>query len=262
VSILLLIPVLSGILTGYLINYLSDVLPDSLHFGVPACNNQACRSPYAWWDYLLFSRCRKCNQPRHLRTFLVPSLTLAATLYFWFEHPTRLGFAFELLMLSYLILIAVIDLEHRLVLSPLSMIGMVLSFLAGFLLHGLQSTFIGGVFGFTIMFIFYLLGNLVTRWIAKKRGLVPGQAEEALGFGDVTLASILGLFLGWPLIPLGLLLGAFFLGFAVIPLICVSYFRRHSNPHELMYIPLGWPFILGTILLVYLPSWISILFPR
>jgi leader peptidase (prepilin peptidase)/N-methyltransferase len=253
-SILLIIPVLLGILTSYMINYLSDVLPDSLHLGIPVCNNQACREPYAWRDYLLFSRCRGCGQPRNLRTFLVPALTLAASLCLWFEHPARLGFAFGLLMLTYLILIAVIDLEHRLVLRPLSMIGLALATLAGFMLHDWQSTLIGGVFGFTIMFIFYFLGTRVTRWIAKNKRQDPNETEETLGSGDVTLSTILGLFLGWPLIPLGLLLGALILGISLILFLGKSILERRYRNQGLVYIPLGLPFILSTMLLIYIPN--------
>jgi leader peptidase (prepilin peptidase)/N-methyltransferase len=157
-------------------------------------------------------------------------------------------------MLTYLILIAVIDLEHRLVLRPLSVIGLILATLAGFLLHGWQSTLIGGVFGFTITFIFYLLGIRVARWIAKKHGQDPAETEEALGSGDVALATILGFFLGWPLIPLGLLLGALILGIAIVPLVGKLFSERRYRSQRLVYIPLGLPFILSTMLLIYIPN--------
>ncbi len=261
-SISLIIPVLSGILTGFLINYLADVLPDSLRLGIPPCQNVACRTPYPWWDYLLFYRCRKCAQPRRLRAFLVLPLAVSAALYVWYSPPARLGFALGLLLLVFLFLIGVIDIEHRLVLRPLSITGFLLAGLAGFLLHGWQKTIVGAVFAFSTMFIFYLLGTRVTRWIAKKYRQKPGETEEAFGSGDVTLATILGLFLGWPLIWLGLLLGALILGLVMVPFAFALFFIRRSNPHVLIYIPLGWSFILGAILLVYLPAWISALLPR
>lgn len=261
-SISLIVPVLSGILTGFLINYVADVLPDSLRLGIPQCQNQACRTPYPCRDYLLFYRCRICAQPRRLRAFLVLPLAVSAALYVWYSPPARLGFALGLLMLVYLFLIGVIDIEHRLVLRPLSIIGFLLAALAGFLLHGWQKTAVGAVFGFSTMLFFYLLGTWVTRWIAKEYRQNPGETEEALGSGDVTLATILGLLLGWPLIWVGLLLGALILGFAMLPIAFGLFFRRHSNPRVLMYIPLGWSFILGAVILVYLPAWIAALLPR
>jgi hypothetical protein len=258
----LIFPVSLGFLTGYLINYLSDVLPDSLHLGIPECQNQSCRKPYSWRDYLFLRSCRKCGQRRKLRTFLVLPLAIAAALYLWFNPPVRLGFAFGMLLLTYLFLIAVIDLEHRLVLRPLSIIGLSLSTLAGFLLHSWQSTVIGGLFGFCVIFIIYLLGTRVTHWIAKKQNQKPGETEETFGSGDVALAAIQGLLLGWPLIWFGLLLGFLILGLVVIPLLCVLLIKRHFQRHVLVYIPIGVPFILSTILLVYLSPWILALLPK
>jgi prepilin signal peptidase PulO-like enzyme (type II secretory pathway) len=255
----MMIPVLLGILTGYWINYLADVLPDCQRLGIPRCQNQACRAPYSWKDYLLIRRCLNCGQPRRMRAFLVFVLALSSSLYIWFSPPARLGYALGLLILTCLVLIAVVDIEHRLLLRPLSIIGVLLAALAGFALHGWQSTAIGAVLGFSVMLVFYLLGTRVTRWIAEKKGRKPGEAEEALGSGDVTLSAILGLFLGSPLIWLGLLMGGLLLGVTIIPLACILYFKRRSDPHALMYIPLGWPFILGAILLVYFSAWITVL---
>lgn len=261
-NLLLILPVSLGFLTGYLINYLSDVLPDSLHLGIPECQNQACRKPYPWRDYLFLRACRECGQRRKLRTFLVLPLAIAAAFYLWFNPPVKLGFVLGMLLLTYLFLIAVIDFEHHLVLRPLSIIGLFLSTLAGFLLHSWQNTVIGGLFGFGVIFIIYLLGTRVTHWIAKKQNQKPGETEETFGSGDVTLATIQGLLLGWPLIWLGLLLGFLILGLVVIPLFCALLIKQRSQRHGLTYIPIGVPFIMSTILLVYLSPWISVLLPK
>jgi prepilin signal peptidase PulO-like enzyme (type II secretory pathway) len=260
-SILLIFPGFLGFLAGLLINYLSDVLPDSLHLGIPECQNQSCKNPYLWKDYLLFTRCRKCDRRRSLRTFLILALAISASLYVWFISPDRLGFALGMLMLAYLFLIAVIDFEHRLVLRTLSMAGFFLASLTGYLMHGWPSTIIGSVFGFSVMFIVYLFGTRVTRWIARKHNQQPGEVEEAFGSGDVTLAVILGLFLGWPRIWYGLLLGVSVLGIVVIPLAFILLFKRRVYRQELVYFPIGVPFILSTILLMYLPSLFSGLLP-
>ena len=259
----MIIPVLAGILIGYLINYLSDILPYSPRQILPTCANQECKQPYPWTDYLLLRCCRKCGKRQRVRTFLVLVLAMIASLYLWFRPPVKLGFALGLLALTYLLLIAVIDFEHRLILRPLSFAGLTLTVITGFLMHGWQSTLIGGLFGFGVMFIFYLFGILVTRRIAKKQNQDPKEAEEAFGSGDVTLATILGLFLGWPLIWFGLLLGVLLLGIGVIPIAAGLLIKRRSRKETLMmYIPIGPPFILGTILLVYLPNWITAVLPK
>jgi prepilin signal peptidase PulO-like enzyme (type II secretory pathway) len=261
-NIYLIIPVLMGIFIGYLINYISDVFPHSLRLGIPECLNQACKKPYSWSDYLLFTHCRNCGQQRSLRAFLVLALAISAALYLWFKPPNRLGFAPGLLIMTYLFLVAVIDFEHRLILRTLSITGLVSTTLAGLLMHGWQSTVIGGMFSFGVMFTVYLMGTRVTRWIAKKHNQETGESEEAFGSGDVTLATILGLLLGWPLIWFGLLLGFFILGVRVIPLACYLFLRRRFHKQTLLYIPIGAPFILSTILLVYLPTLFSGLLPK
>lgn len=99
-------------------------------------------------------------------------------------------------------LVVVIDLEHRLILHPVSLVGAVLALLHGWLLHGVFRTLIGGVFGFSVMLGFYYLGALFIRVISRMRGETTD--EIALGFGDVNLAGVIGLLLGWPGITLGL----------------------------------------------------------
>ena len=69
--------------------------------------------------------------------------------------------------------------------------------------HGITSTLVGGAVGFGIMLVFYFVGEWYVRYMSRKRGM-PAD-EVALGFGDVNLAGILGLLLGWPGISAGLL---------------------------------------------------------
>jgi leader peptidase (prepilin peptidase) / N-methyltransferase len=253
----------AGIALGYLINSLADVLPHSPSTTKPLCTNKECRQPQAWKDYLLFKRCSNCNKGHNVRSFLTPMLMLAASLYLWLKPTSHLGYVLGVLALAYFLLVAVIDLEHRLILRPLSIGGFVLAGTMGWLMHGWKSTLIGSLFGFGVMFLFYLIGRLVTKNLARKQNLNPAEAEEAFGSGDVTLATILGLFLGWPLIWFGLLLGVLLLGIGVIPLTIYLAVRRRLRKEALqMYIPIGPPFILSTILLVFLPNWITTVIPR
>ena len=100
--------------------------------------------------------------------------------------------------------VVVIDLEHRLILHPVSIAGAVLAAIFGVWKHGWVETLIGGAAGFGMMWLLYLFGELFAKWMARRRG---GLANEvALGFGDVNLAGVLGLLLGWPGIVLGLFL--------------------------------------------------------
>ena len=189
-------------------------------------------------------------------------LCVFSAVYLWFAHPAKLGFGLSLLILTYFYIVAVIDLEHHDILRSLSLLGLVLTSLSGFLMHGWLSTLLGGLAGFGIMYLFYLFGKLFTRVRTRKLGKTPDDTEEALGSGDVTLATILGLFLGWPLTWFGLLLGTLLAGFTGLVVVLVLVFiRQYRKQAFMVFIPFGPAFILSTVLLTYLPNWISKVLP-
>ncbi|MFA5872998.1 MAG: A24 family peptidase [Anaerolineales bacterium] len=258
-SISIIVPILLGILAGLVVNYLADVLPFTLRLSRPVCTNPECQKPFAWSDTLLMRPCGTCAKRRGWRTFAVLLWCAGSALYLWFSYPAKLGYALSFIVLIYLYSVAVIDLEHRLILRPLSIAGLILTAVTGTVLHGWFSTLIGGLAGFAIMYIFYLFGKLFTRRRARRLGQDPKEMEEALGSGDVTLATILGLFLGWPLIWFGLLLGALVGGLISLLIVMIMMLvQRKPKEQALMTLfPLGPAYIFSAILLVYLPTWIS-----
>jgi leader peptidase (prepilin peptidase)/N-methyltransferase len=262
-SISILIPIILGVIAALVVNYLADVLPVTLRLSKPSCLNPDCQTPYQWSDYLTLRKCPACSKPRSTRTYFIFLLCIITSLYLWIGRPAvKLGYFLNLLVLVYLFVVAVIDLENRLILQPLSISGVILAGLTGILQHGWLATLLGGIAGFAIMGFFYLIGKLFTRMRARRLGQDPRDAEEALGSGDVTLAIILGLFLGWPLIWFGLVLGVLFAGFISLVIILVLVISRKYKQQALMvFIPFGPAFVLSTILLVYLPNWIRAVLP-
>jgi prepilin signal peptidase PulO-like enzyme (type II secretory pathway) len=197
------IPLILGWLSGWLVNYLADVLPTTRKFTYPVCPE--CQTKFKWSDYLILSKCTTCGNKRSLRTFIVQAIMVVVTIWIWVFQGQALPFPMGIILLIYLATVLVIDMEHRVVLHPVSIFGAVLSLGVGIFLrsgqslaYGITSTLLGGVTGFGIMLIFYFLGELFVKRMSKKRGL-PSD-EVALGFGDVSLSGILGLLLGWQLI--------------------------------------------------------------
>jgi len=197
----ILIPILLGWLAGYLVNYLSDVLPATRSFSQPLCSK--CGKPFSWRAWLFLRGCQACGAGRSLRTYIVQLAMLTGSLFVWFAPPARLNFSLALALLTYLGIVFVIDLEHRLILHPVSLAGALLGFGIGVYAHGLIPTLLGGAFGFGVMLILYFLGGVFARYMSKRRG--EEIDEVALGFGDVNLCGITGLLLGWPVILAGLL---------------------------------------------------------
>lgn len=211
--------------------------------------------------------CRNCGERRSLRTWLVQILTTAAFVYFWMVPSKVLGIPLGLIVLVYFGVVTVIDMEHRLILFPTSVVGAILGLIVGTFIHsrindqgiliGIGKSLLGGLFGFGVMFLLYQFGTLVARFRAR-RMQAAGQAddeEEALGGGDVYLLGVLGLMLGWNFIVYALAWGVIFGGVVSILLLAgLVIRRRYSSEALLTFIPYGPFFIIAAALLLYQPK--------
>jgi leader peptidase (prepilin peptidase)/N-methyltransferase len=98
------------------------------------------------------------------------------------------------------------------------------------------------------MLVFYFIGKWYVRRMSKQRNLSPD--EVALGFGDVNLAGILGLLLGWPRISAGLLFAVFaggLVSLAIVVRLLVS--KKYKAFTTIPYAPF---LILSALYLLYL----------
>ena len=243
----LLISIFLGLFIGSLVNYFADVLPAMRRLSQPVCPE--CDQPYMPKDYLFSFRCPHCGHKRPKRQIIVIviSVILCALLRFFPFHG--LSFWATIPLLTYLGVIVVIDLEHRLVLLETSLFGFLLMLIYGFTFHGFLNALSGALGGMLIMLALFLLGAA----FGKIVGILRHKAvnEVPFGFGDVIFGTILGLLCGWPAIAAGLLLGIIiFSAYSLLWLISLVLTKRYksfSNAQALT------PFlILGTIILFYL----------
>jgi leader peptidase (prepilin peptidase)/N-methyltransferase len=196
----------------------------------PACDTQlATRDniPVASW-LILRGRCRYCGERISIRYPLIEILTgvLFAAVGARFAHSWALP-AF-LVLTAALIAISAIDLEHFIIpnriVYPVGYISVVLLAFAALMepdWPAFGRCLLAGLAAFTFFFVLHLVA--------------PG----GMGFGDVRLSFILGMFLGW----LGWadVLGGLFAGFlygAVIGMVLIVVGRRGRRQH----IPFG-PFL-------------------
>ncbi|MGD2159390.1 MAG: prepilin peptidase [Anaerolineales bacterium] len=174
---------------------------------------------------------------------MVEVVSVAFSLWLWNYPPEHIGYVTGMIVFIFFAVVAVIDLEHRLILHPVSLFGGVLGLGLGVWLHGLGDTLIGGVAGFGIMLALYFLGGLFARGVARLRG--EELDEVALGFGDVNLSGVIGLILGWPGILLGLLIAILLGGlFSLIYLAIMLFTKRYQS---FTAIPYG-PFLVASAL--------------
>ena len=177
-----------------------------------------------------------------------------------FDHPASLAVVLRyspllvfglwggILWLVYFSVIVVIDLEHRLILHPVSLVGAVLGLIFGSLAHGLVNTLIGAAAGFGIMLIFYFLGELFVRFLSKRRG--EEIQEVALGFGDVNLAGVMGTLLGWPGVVGGIFLAVLLGGIVSGVFLVIQLFRKEYQAYQAL--PYGPFLVISVFLLLYI----------
>lgn len=246
---------LLGWVVGALVNYLSDVLPWKRRLAQPFCTS--CQAPMPWINYFFWPRsCPECKKRRTRRVWLVEITFMLSTVLLWYNHPDKLGFWGGLFLLAYFGVVVVIDMEHKLILHPVSIFGAVMGFGIGFYLHGLEATLIGGAVGYAAMFALYALG---AGWLWLVNRLRGQKIDDvALGYGDVNLSGILGIILGWPGILAGLIL-AIFIGGAVslIYLLVMLLLRKYRLYSAIPYGPF---LIAGAVVLLFFKDVLQALF--
>lgn len=212
---------LAGLSFGVLVNYLADVLPATRRLVKPD-----------WWPVSGAAIAKYLSRPRVIFVFafcFVAALLLAQYPPPEFSAPV-LG-----VVLAYFLTVAVIDVEHRVVMHPVSIAGAVLMAAIGMLRgHTLVGTLLGGAAGFGFMLAVYYLGDWIGRLMARARR--EAWKETALGFGDVNLAGVIGLLMGWPGVIAALFFGmlaagVFSAGYLLVTMVSGKYKAFSSIPY-------------------------------
>lgn len=212
---------LIGLIVGGLINVLADDLPARVRPRRPHCPR--CGHVHGPAGWLAIGRkiqggvCPQCGLATRRRALFVE----IGTAVLFAALPLLISPMLDLIIYSVyiaiLILIIVIDLEHRLVLHVVTLPSMAFALVFSYPLE--DNTFwlalAGGAVGFVLFFFAYLLGQ---------RLFGPG----ALGFGDVTLATTMGLMLGFHRIFFALFLGILLAGLWSLVGLLIGRISRRS----------------------------------
>ncbi len=240
---------ITGFLIGTILNHLADTLPYHRKLIVkPACSK--CGQTFDIYNYIRFAPCEECGVKPSLRRLSTPFICAAALILVVFFPPDYTGRWLTIFIFTYLALVFIIDLEHRLIMNPISIAGGIAFIAIGIYLNGWLDTIFGAAAGFGFMYALYLLGILFSRWMSKRRG---EEIEEiALGFGDVSLSLIIGILIGWPRIALvlffAILLGGLFSG---LFLFISVLFKRYKAFTAIPYAPF---IIIATVIVIYASS--------
>ena len=202
--LVVLVFALAGLMIGSFLNVCIYRLPRRESIVWPASHCTSCNRPLAWFENVpvigwlaLRGRCRTCGSRISAMYPLVEVTTavvFAGGVLVYGLSPLlliRLAFACALIVLF------VIDLQHRILPNVITLPGIAAGFAASlFLPPGWLSSLIGIVAGGGILFA-------IAEAYYRLRGI------EGLGMGDVKMLAMIGAVLGWPLMLLTLVFASF-----------------------------------------------------
>ena len=186
---------LLGLIVGSFVNVLVARLPEGRSIVRPGSHCPGCKAPIRWWDNLpvlsylaLMGKCRTCKARISVRYPLIELLTALLFVAALF----RTGWGFHLFvrdwpLMTVLVAITFIDLEHRIIPDVLSLSGAALGVLTGIMGLSDRIDGYGALMGASVGFgIFYAFAWLYQRY----------SGRSGLGGGDIKLLGMLGAFLG------------------------------------------------------------------
>ncbi len=222
-----------GLALGSFLNVCIDRLPSGRSIVRLRSHCEACGEVLRNCDLLpLFSylrlrgRCRHCGARIPLRILLVELGTaLIFGLLAWHFGP-GMELAFVLIYACIFIVILAIDLEHQLILDIVVYPAMALAFIfsffwtgfSGWPAMGVLNALLGGAVGFAFMLVPFII------------------SRGGMGGGDVMLAALIGLVVGYPLVIVALLMGILAGGVVAMCLLALGI-KKRKDP-----IPFG-PFL-------------------
>lgn len=241
---------LFGLLFGSFLNVCIVRLPRKQSILLPRSHCPLCKHTIRWYDniplvsyILLRGRCRDCHariSPQYAMVEALTAILLVATF-------RRFGLSPEFVKYSALVMLLIVliftDLRERLIPHAVTFfgigLGVVLSLFIdvdsrplgwlaermGVLLSGTVLSVLGALAGALIGGgLFYAVGTAFF--------ILSGRTKEYLGFGDVMLMLMVGVFLGAPLTLLTILLGSFAGSIVALSITLVApRFRNYHWPY-------------------------------
>lgn len=232
---------LFGAIVGSFLNVCIHRLPQGGSVVAPRSRCPACGNPIRAWDniplvsfVLLRGRCRDCGQPISWRYPLVEGLTgLLFALTVARYGLTALA-ASLLFLVSGLVVVAFVDLDHQVIPNVITLPGIPLGLLVALAVGGppLLDRILGALTGAGFLYLVLLYGSAL-------------YGQDAMGEGDLNLIALVGAFLGWRAVVITILV-ACLTGSAVgLGLIATKRLGRRQH------IPFG-PFLaLGALVALY-----------
>lgn len=182
-----------GAVIGSFLNVCIFRIPEKQSIVSPPSHCPDCGAGIRFYDnipivsYLvLMGKCRNCKTSISFRYPLIELITAIASVMLMFHFGPTLTYLIYLVLVSSLIVITFIDLDHRIIPDVISLPAIPLGFAASFLLPNM--TWLDSLIGI-------LVGGGMLLLVAIVFEAITGQ--EGMGGGDIKLLAMLGAFIGW-----------------------------------------------------------------
>ncbi len=226
-----------GLLIGSFLNVCIYRIPIKMSIVAPRSHCPVCKHQLNALDLLpvlswicSLGKCRYCGDRFSIRYMFIELGTGALFLagYLWFDLSWML--LAYMVLTSVLLVVAFIDIDHGIIPDELVIFGMVASIplIAFGIVPGYQSGFwsnaLDALLGLLAGAVPLILIDLMARWLLKRDGM---------GGGDIKLMAMVGLFLGWKLTLLALLIAVYAGGLVgIVILIRKRRQQKNSNDEE------------------------------
>ena len=182
-----------GLLIGSFLNVVAHRLPARMSLAMPASHCPSCETPIRPYDnvpvlswLLLRGRCRSCSEPIAVRYPLVEAGTAALfAAVVAVHHADIAAVVLGLVLVAFLVPIALIDLDHRIIPNRITLPAAIVAIVLGTALDpgGQVERLVAGAAAGTLLALPALL------------------RPNGMGMGDAKLVAVLGLYLGAAVIP-------------------------------------------------------------
>jgi leader peptidase (prepilin peptidase)/N-methyltransferase len=221
----LALAVIFGLVIGSFLNVCIARLPQQMSVSLPRSHCPNCKKQIASYDnipilsyVILGGRCRHCRQKISVRYPAVEAATAVISLLLYLKFGLTLEWGIYLAFCSALIVLALIDVDHRILPDIITLNGIWIGIIASIVLAQADG-FVSRIIHWTGInvanpHLLALIGSLAG--LIAGGGLLWAVGEaflrirgiEGMGFGDVKMMAMVGAFLGAPLTMFTIMLGS------------------------------------------------------
>ena len=229
---------LIGLFVGSFYNVVALRLSKNESIVFPGSHCVNCNHKLAWYELIpvfsyigLRGKCKKCKIHISIQYPLIELLTGILFAFSFHLYGFTLNTLLSIVLVSIIIITYVTDFKYMIILDEVLIVGGILALIINFFVGGFAlvgQTFLNGLIMFLIMLAIKFIGDKAFK-------------QESLGWGDVKLSFIAGMFLG---VPLGIVY-IFAGSFLAFPYALIMTMTKKESM-----VPFG-PFLATALLLIF-----------